>query len=77
MPRITPVSWKTLECIFQKAGFVFNRQEGDHRAYLRQGTVRPIIIPTYKEVDIEIIRSNMRTAKMSREEYFRLLADCK
>ncbi|RMH76287.1 MAG: hypothetical protein D6681_21640 [Calditrichaeota bacterium] len=77
MPRITPVHWKVLECIFLKAGFVFDRQRGDHRCYVKQGVLRPVVIPTYKAIDVEIIKANMRTASMSREEYFRLLQECK
>lgn len=76
MPRITPVHWKTLECIFIKAGFTFDRQHGDHRSYVKPGVFRPVVIPTYREIDTEIIRSNMRTAKMSKETYFQLLDEC-
>jgi predicted RNA binding protein YcfA (HicA-like mRNA interferase family) len=77
MPRITPVRWKILECIFQEEGFVFERQTGSHRSYVKTGVYRPVVIPTYKEVDVEIIQSNMRTARMSREKYFELLKLCK
>lgn len=77
MPRITPINWKTLECIFQKDGFVFDRQQGGHRSHKKEGIFRPVIIPTYKEVDVDIIRANMRTAGMTRERYFELLEKCK
>ena len=77
MPRITPVDWKTLECVFKKAGFVFDRGKGDHRSYVKPGCLRPVVIPKYKEIDIDIIKSNMRTAEMSRDEYFKYLAECK
>lgn len=77
MPRITPVHWKTLECVFKKDGFIFDRQEGSHRTYVKKGINRPIVIPTYNEIDIKIIRANMQTAKMSRERYFKLLEKCK
>ncbi|MBW1854121.1 MAG: type II toxin-antitoxin system HicA family toxin [Deltaproteobacteria bacterium] len=77
MSRITPVSWKILECIFEKDGFVFIEQNGSHRRYEREGTLRPVIIPAYLEIDTHIIRSNMRTAQMSRERYFKLLKECK
>ncbi|OGW48255.1 MAG: hypothetical protein A2Y66_02750 [Nitrospirae bacterium RBG_13_41_22] len=76
MPRLTPVHWKVLECIFKLDGFVLARQEGDHRAYEKSGCLRPIIIPTYKSIDIEIIKTNMRTAVMSREKYFQYLKVC-
>ena len=76
MPRLTPVHWKKLECIFKKAGFVFSRQSGDHKVYEKDGCIRPVIIPTYNEIDVDIIKSNMRTAKMNREEYFSYLNEC-
>jgi predicted RNA binding protein YcfA (HicA-like mRNA interferase family) len=77
MPRLKPVHWKVLECIFQKDGFVFERQEGDHRSYSKVGIPRPVVIPTYKEIDLDIIKSNMRTAQMDRKRYFELLRVCK
>jgi predicted RNA binding protein YcfA (HicA-like mRNA interferase family) len=73
MPRITPVSWKQLERVFLAAGFKFVRQEGSHRSYTKPGVLRPIVIPAYDEVPVFIIRNNLRTAGISRDEYFRLL----
>lgn len=72
-PRITPVNWKTLEKIFIADGFVYKRTKGDHRCYEKKGILRPIVIPMYDEVDDDIIHSNMRTAKMSRDKYLKLL----
>lgn len=73
MPRIVPVHWKVLEKVFLDAGFEFVRQEGSHRSYTRPGILRPIVIPTYKEVPVSIIRNNLKTAGISRDDYFRLL----
>jgi hypothetical protein len=39
----------------------------------KSGVDRPLVIPKYDEVDVDIIKANLRTAQMSREEYFRLL----
>jgi len=77
MPSLKPNNWKVLECIFQKDGFVFERQEWDHRSYSKVGILRPVVIPTYKEIDITIIQSNMRTAGMDRNRYFELLSKCR
>jgi predicted RNA binding protein YcfA (HicA-like mRNA interferase family) len=74
MPRITPVHWKALEKVFVLASFQFVRQEGSHRSYLKPGIAGPVVIPTYDEVPVSIIRNNLRTAGISRDEYFRLLA---
>jgi predicted RNA binding protein YcfA (HicA-like mRNA interferase family) len=73
MPKFAPVDWKTLESIFLAAGFRFTRQEGSHRSYVKEGIARPVVIPTYKEVPVFIIRNNLKTAGISRDEYFRLL----
>jgi predicted RNA binding protein YcfA (HicA-like mRNA interferase family) len=76
LPRITPVHWKTLECVFLKAGFVFERQRGDHRTYVKEGILRPLVIPTYREISPDIIHALMRTAGMDRAAYFNLLSKC-
>ena len=77
MPKFTPVDWKTLECIFFAAGFQFSRQEGSHRSYVKAGIARPVVIPAYREVPVFIIRNNLKTAGISRDEYFHLLGQCR
>lgn len=74
MPRITPVHWRVLERVFLNAGFRFGRQEGSHRSYVKTGVARPVVIPTREAVAVSIIRTNLKTAGISRDEYFRLLA---
>ena len=74
MPKITPVHWRKLEKVFLAAGFRFARQQGSHRSYVKAGIARPVVIPTYDEVSVSIIRTNLKTAGISRDEYFRLLA---
>jgi len=73
MPKFAPVDWKTLERIFVAAGFQFARQEGSHRSYFKNGVARPVVIPAYREIPVFIIRNNLKTAGISRDEYFRLL----
>jgi len=76
MSRLTPQHWKTLECVFTRAGFRFVRQASSHRVYEKPGVLRPIIIPEYEEIDVVIIQGLLRTAGMSRAEYLRLLKEC-
>jgi len=73
MPKITPLHWKKLEQVFLSTGFRFVRQEGSHRAYIKPGISRPVIIPAYTEVPVTVIRNNLKTAEISRDEYFALL----
>ncbi|HEX3627991.1 MAG TPA: type II toxin-antitoxin system HicA family toxin [Verrucomicrobiae bacterium] len=73
MPKFVPVDWKTLERVFLAAGFQFARQVGSHRSYVKQGVARPVVIPAYSDVPVFIIRNNLKTAGISRDEYFDLL----
>ncbi len=77
MPRIAPVDWKTLECVFLRVGFHFEQQEGSHRTYRRPGTSRPVVIPAYREIPVFIILNNLKTAGLTRSEYFQLLTACR
>ncbi len=74
MPKLTPIDWRTLVKIFEADGFVKERQRGSHVSFSKAGVVRPVIIPTYSEIGVEIIKRNMRTAGMDRARYFELLA---
>jgi predicted RNA binding protein YcfA (HicA-like mRNA interferase family) len=70
MSKIIPTHWRQLEKVFLSAGFRFARQEGSHRSYTKPGLSRPVVIPTYDEVPVSIIRNNLKTAGITREEYF-------
>ncbi len=72
--RITPVHYRTLVRIFEMDGFVASRQRGDHIMMTKPGVRRPVVIKTSpRSVAVAHIRTNMRTAGMSRGRYFRLL----
>lgn len=77
MPKFAPVDWRALESVFLRAGFRFARQEGSHRSYVKEGIARPVVIPTYREGPVFVIRNNLKTAGLSRDEYFRLLEQCR
>lgn len=77
VPKFNPIDWQTLDRIFVSSGFRFVRQEGSHRSYVKPGVSRPVVIPTYREVPVFVIRNNLKTAGISREEYFRLLEECR
>lgn len=73
MPHLTSIHWKEFEKFLLYIGCTFERQKGDHRVYWRIGLKRPIILPTYKNLPIFIIRNNLRTLGMSVEEYLEVL----
>ena len=77
MPKLSPVSYTILKCIFEKEGFTHVRTEGDHLVFTKPGVLRPVVIPKYKSLPVFIIKNNLRTAGISRERYFELLDECR
>jgi len=75
LPRIRPISYRKLARVFESAGFEFDRQKGDHMVYVKEGAKRPLIIPRYREVPVFVILNNLRSAGLTREDYFKLLKE--
>lgn len=73
MPRLIPVSYKKLIKVFEYLGFYCDRQEGDHLIYVKKSIKRPVVIPMYSEVPVFIIKNNLKSSGISREEYLRIL----
>lgn len=73
MPAIHPVHYSDLVRVFEKDGFTFVRQRGDHLIYTKPGVTRPLVIPAYHAVPVFIIKNLLRTAGMTRERYLELL----
>ena len=73
MAAVRPVHFQDLIRVFEADGFSFDRQEGDHRIYIKPGLKRPLVIPLYRAVPVFIIKNLLRTSGMSREQYFELL----
>jgi len=59
--------------VFELAGFTLSRKEGGHFVYTKLGVPMPTVIPEGDEVPVFVIRNNLRSAGMSRGEYFKLL----
>ena len=73
MTKIYPTDWKTQVKIFEMYGCLYKRKKGSHHVLTCPGAKRAVVIPEYDEIDIDIIKNNMRTVGMTREEYFSLL----
>ena len=61
--------------VFERYGCTFVRQGESHLVYDHPKAKRPVIIPKYEEVPVTVIRTNMRTVGMTREDYFKLVKD--
>jgi predicted RNA binding protein YcfA (HicA-like mRNA interferase family) len=67
-------SAKTLIKIFEYFGYTISkRKAGDHIAMRKDGSPRPVIFPDKKDLPTFIILNNLRTAGITREEYFEAL----
>jgi len=67
-------SSKNLIKVFERLGYaVSKRKSGDHIAMRKDGSPRPVIFPDKKDIPSFIIINNLRTAGISREEYFKIL----
>jgi predicted RNA binding protein YcfA (HicA-like mRNA interferase family) len=73
MPKITPIPARRFRRLLEKAGFELVRTEGDHMVYSKPGIPRPCVVPDWPELPVFIIKNNLRSAGISRDEYFRLL----
>lgn len=71
--KIGPIHYKKIARAFELAGFKKVREKGDHMIYIKTRIVRPIVIPKYKQIPVFIIKNNLRTAQISKEDYFILL----
>jgi predicted RNA binding protein YcfA (HicA-like mRNA interferase family) len=76
MPRLTPLDWQQLVCVFEQIGYRRAGQKGSHIKLERAGSPRPLIIPRYDEIGPDIILNLIRTAGLTREAFFSLLANC-
>ena len=71
--KIKPTNWQTQVKIFEKYGCILVRQKGDHLIFHHENAKRAVVIPKYDEIPITVIRNNMKTVEMTREEYFYIL----
>lgn len=74
MTRLVPTGWKTQVKLFEAYGCTYKRKSGSHHVLTYPGAKRAVVIAEYEEVDVDIVKNNMRTVGMSREEYLKLLA---
>ena len=75
MPKLSPTDWRIQVKIFEKFGCRYIRQRGAHLIYHHPDAKRAVVIPRYDEVPVTVIRNNMQTVNMSREQYFRLFTE--
>lgn len=73
MARLPVVSGSDAVKAFQRAGWRVDRQRGSHIVLLKAGHIASLSVPQHKELAPGTLRSLLRGAEMSVEEFSRLL----
>ena len=76
MPRLVPLPWGKVVCVFEQLGYKYAGQKGSHIKLEKPGSARPLIVPRYDEVGRDIILNLIRTAGIEREAFLALLDRC-
>ena len=74
--RITPQDHRRICRVLEMDGCYFVKQEGSHLKYRkeqREDRILTITVPRDKSIPVEVIKSILHQAKMSRERYLELL----
>ena len=72
MPRLPVISGAEVIKIFKRAGWRKDRQRGSHVVMLKAGEIASLSIPQHKELAPGTLRSLIRTAGMTVEEFVNL-----
>jgi predicted RNA binding protein YcfA (HicA-like mRNA interferase family) len=70
LPRISGGEYAAA---LEKAGFVFNRQQGSHMVLRRDDPFAQVVVPDHKELDRGTLRAIIRQAGLGVDEFSRLL----
>lgn len=72
MSDIHPLSYRIVIKKLRKLGFVFRRSTGgSHEIWWNEKTKRTCVVPHHKEVKAGTLRSIIRQAKVSEEEFIK------
>ena len=73
MPSLRPIPYARFEKFLQRIGCRLIRERGDHRAWIREGMNRPVIVRRVKDLPIFEIKSNLRTLGIATEQYLEMI----
>jgi len=73
MSKLPVVSGRELIRILAKIGFVLDRQKGSHMILYRSDPITTLSVPDHRELDRGTLRSILRQAGLSTEEFQQLL----
>ena len=73
MSKLPVVSGRSVIKALQKAGYIIRDQEGSH-VHLRHPTRQPLTVPNHKEIARGTLRTIIRQADFTVDQFVRLLS---
>lgn len=73
MPRLPVVSGREAAKAFQRAGWTLVRWRGSHMIFIKEREAATLSIPDHRELDRGLLRSLIRDARMTVQEFADLL----
>ncbi len=73
MGKLPVCSGMEIRKVFEKLGWVFDRQTGSHMILVKEGVPVTLSVPNHKEVARGTLRSLLATAEVSVERFKKLL----
>ncbi|NPV72887.1 MAG: type II toxin-antitoxin system HicA family toxin [Pelotomaculum sp.] len=73
MPPLPVISGLRTVLAFQKAGWVVARQRGSHIILAKKGSIATLSVPNHKTLDRGTLRSLIRKAEITVEDFLQLL----
>ncbi len=75
MPRLPTISGRATIEVFERAGWKVSRREGSHIILTKVGMAAILSIPDHREIRRGTLRSLIRKAGMTVEEFIELLRE--
>jgi len=72
MPKLPVCSGKEVIAAFENAGWQIDRQKGSHVTLIKEGETVVLTVPLHKEIDKGLLRSLIRKANLTVEEFITL-----
>jgi len=73
MKKLKPIHHNKFGKFLEYIGCQYMRQKGSHKIYHRSDLIRPIIVPTYKQIPVFIIKNNLKLLNISTKNYLTIL----
>ena len=73
MPALPVLSGRRAVRAFEKLGWQVARQRGSHIILIKEGSVATLSVPDHKEIAKGTLRSLIRSAELTVEEFVRVI----